>query len=73
MLPVTTTEGALGLVLPQDAASLADAVVGAVRDGVARGVLDPGETYSVTGSPTSWASRAARSARRCCAWPRPAW
>ncbi|GAA1906309.1 hypothetical protein GCM10009814_39550 [Lapillicoccus jejuensis] len=47
MLPVTDTGGALGLVLPDDAASLADAVVGAVRDGVSRGVLDPGETYSV--------------------------
>lgn len=47
MLLVTTTDGTLGLVLPPDAASLADAVVGAVRDGVARGVLDPGETYSV--------------------------
>lgn len=44
---MTTTDGALGLVLPTDAASLADAVVAAVRDGVARGVLDPGATYSV--------------------------
>ncbi|MDQ2757743.1 MAG: GntR family transcriptional regulator [Actinomycetota bacterium] len=37
----------LGLQLPSGASSLADGVVAAVRDGVARGLLVPDTTYSV--------------------------
>ncbi len=47
MLLVPTTSVLLGLQLPTDASSLADGVAAAVRDGVARGLLVPGTTYSV--------------------------
>jgi len=47
MLLVPTESVLLGLQLPPDAPSLADSVAAAVRDGVARGLLVPGTTYSV--------------------------
>lgn len=44
---MTSDSVRLGLQLPAQAPSLADGVAAAVRDGVARGLLVPGTTYSV--------------------------